>query len=127
LVRQSADSPLDAVVRTIIELERLCLSADAALVERRWPDVDASFSAQAELTAQLARLFESAPQTAPANDAKVAERVRGILVYRDDQLRRIESYRDEVAGRLSMIGKVNAFSRSFGKRGAAAQLLDAQY
>lgn len=123
----SAERPLDAVVRTIIELERVCLSADAALVDRRWTDVGESFRAQSELTARLARLFESAPETSPANDAKVADRVRGILVYRDDQLRRLESYRDEVAGRLSSIGKVNAFSRSFGKRGAAAQLLDAQY
>jgi hypothetical protein len=126
-MQPSAESPHDAVVRTVIELERICLSADAALVERRWPDVEASFRAQAELTARLARLFESAPETAPANNEKVAERVRGILVYRDDQLRRLESYRDEIAGRLSTIGKVNAFSRSFGKRAAAPQLLDAQY
>ena len=114
-------------MRTIIELERVCLAADAALVERRWRDVEDSFRTQAELTARLARLFASAPETAPANDAKVAARVRGILGYRDDQLRRLEAYRDEIAGRLSAIGKVNAFSRSFGKRGPAAQLLDGQY
>ena len=123
----SAEGAHGAVARTIVELERSCLSADAALVERRWSDVDELFGVQAELTARLARLFESAPETAPANDARVAERVRGILVYRDDQLRRLEAYRDEVAGRLSAIGKVNAFSRSFGKRGAAAQLLDGQF
>ncbi len=126
-MQPSAECPHDAVVRTIIELERVCLAADAALVERRWPDVEASFRAQAELTGRLARLFESAPETAPANDAKVAERVRGILVYRDDQLRRLEAYRDEVAGRLTTIGKVNAFSRSFGKRAGPARILDGQY
>jgi hypothetical protein len=126
-VQPSAESPLDAVVRTIIELERICLAADAALVEHNWSEVEASFRAQADLTARLARLFESAPETAPAKNEKVAERVRGILVYRDGQLRRLESYRDEIAGRLSAIGKVNAFSRSFGKRAAAAQLLDGQF
>jgi hypothetical protein len=126
-VQPSAEPAYDAVVRLIIDLERICLEADSALVERRWPDVEASFRAQAELTGRLARLFESAPETAPANDAKVAERVRGILVYRDDQLRRLESCRDEIAARLSAIGKLNAFSRSFGKRAAAAQLLDGQY
>jgi hypothetical protein len=124
---QPSETAYEAVVRTIIELERVCLEADAALTERRWPDVQNSFDAQAELTGRLAGLFASAPETAPANDAKVAERVRGILGYRDQQLGRLEAYRDEISGRLSAIGKVNAFSRSFGKRGAAAQLLDAQY
>jgi hypothetical protein len=125
-VPPSADGAHDAVVRTIIELERVCLHADAALVERRWPDVEAALEAQAALTAELARLFAEAPETAPANDEKVAARIRGILAYRDDQLRRLEAYRDEIAGRLSSIGKVNAFSRSFGKRATVARLLDAQ-
>jgi hypothetical protein len=53
--------------------------------------------------------------------------VNGILAYREDQLRRLTAYRDEVATRLSSIGKVNAFSRSFGKNAGAAQLLDMQY
>jgi hypothetical protein len=123
----SADAALDAVVQTIIALERSCLEADAALVERRWAGVDAAFAAQVDLTAQLARLFDTAPHTAPANDAKVARRVNGILAYRDDQLRRLQAYRDDVATRLSSIGKVNAFSRSFGKHAQAAHLLDAQY
>ncbi|MDB5072015.1 MAG: hypothetical protein JWM87_3126 [Candidatus Eremiobacteraeota bacterium] len=123
----SADAALDAVVQTIIALERSCLEADAALVERRWTGVDAAFAAQVELTAQLAHLFEASPHTAPANDAKVARRVNGILAYRDDQLRRLQSYCDDVATRLSAIGKVNAFSRSFGKHAQAARVLDAQY
>jgi hypothetical protein len=126
-MHSSADTALDAVVRGIIALERSCLEADAALVERRWEDVDAAFRAQAELTADLAALFDASPETAPVNDAKVARRVSGILAYREDQLRRLRSYRDEVATRLSSIGKVNAFSRSFGKHAAAAQLLDMQY
>jgi len=94
-MHSSAEVALDAVVRAIIALERSCLDADAALVERRWDDVDAAFRAQAELTADLARLFDAAPETAPANDAKVAQRVSGVLAYRDDQLRRLRSYRDE--------------------------------
>jgi hypothetical protein len=125
-MRSSAEGALDAVVRTIIALERSCLEADAALVERRWDGVAAAFRAQDELTAELARLFDAAPQTAPANDPKVGQRVSGILAYRDDQLRRLRSYRDEIATRLSSISKVNAFSRSFGRRAAAAQLLDMQ-
>ena len=123
----SADAALDAVVHTIIALERSCLDADAALVEHRWPDMRAAFAAQEELTAQLAHLFDASPQIAPANDAKVAQRVQGILAFRDDQLRRLQAHRDDVAARLSSIGKVNAFSRSFGKHAQAARLLDGQY
>ena len=72
-------------------------------------------------------MYGDRTQTAPANDAKVARRVNGIVAYRDDQLRRLQAYRDDVATRLSSIGKVNAFSRSFGKHAQAAHLLDAQY
>ena len=123
----SADGALDAVVRTIIALERSCLDADAALVERRWTDLRAAFAAQTDLTAQLARLFETDPSTAPAADAKVAQRVQGILAYRDDQLRRLQAYHAGVAERLSAIRKVNAFSRSFGTHAQAAHVLDGQY
>ena len=123
----SADAAREHVGRTIVALERSCLDADAALVERRWSDVDAAFQVQAELTAELEQLFAASPETAPANDAKVEQRVRGIVAYRDDQLRRLRSYRDEIASRLSSIGKVNAFARSFGKHAAPAQLYDGKY
>lgn len=123
----SAEGARAEVARTIVALERACLQADAALVERRWSDVDAAFGAQAELTAELGRLFRIAPQLAPANDAKVAQRLRGILAYRDDQLRRLDAYREEIATRLASIGKVNAFARSLGKHATAARLYDGQY
>jgi hypothetical protein len=82
---------------------------------------------QAELTAELRRLFETTPQLAPDNDEKVAQRVRGVLAYRDDQLRRLEAYREEIATRLASIGKVNAFARSLGKHTASPRLYDVQY
>src|ERR1700694_4739991 len=123
----SAEVTHDAVVSAVIALERSCLDADAALVERRWDDLEAACRVQTELTAELARMFEEAPQLAPANEPKVARRIHGIVAYREDQLRRLRAYRDETASRLNSIGKVNAFARSFGKRSGAAQLLDGQY
>jgi hypothetical protein len=126
-VPSSAEGALGAVAETIVALERSCLQADAAMVERRWSDVDAEFRAQAELTAELGRLFAEAPRTAPDGDAKVAARVRGILAYREDQLRRLCSYRDEIGARLQTIGKVNALSRSLAKHAGAAQLYDGKY
>ena len=123
----SAETARDAVGRTIIALERACLDADAALVERRWPQFDAVLRAQATLESQLHALFVAVPETAPAADAKVERRLRGILAYRDEQLRRLRAYHSDVALRLSSIGKMNALSRSLGKRVSSAQLLDAQY
>jgi hypothetical protein len=126
-VPSSADAARDDVARTIVALERSCLDADAAIVERRWDDVGVAFRAQAALTGELEALFEAAPHAAPVNDAKVDRRVRGILAYRDDQLRRLQSYHGEVETRLRSIGQVNALARSLGKRANAAQLLDGQY
>ncbi len=126
-MRLPADTARDDVVRTIIALERSCLDADAAIVERRWDDVGAALRAQAALTEELAGLFVAAPHAAPGNDAKVEQRVRGILAYRDDQLRRLQAYHAEVGTRLHSIGRVNAFARSLGKHANAARLLDGQY
>ena len=121
------DAPRDAVVRAIIALERSCLDAESAFVERRWDDVRAAFGRQSALTFDLGRLFAEAPATAPEHDPKVARRIRGILAYRDDQLRRMRAYHDEVGERLNSIGKVNAFSRSLGRRAPRPRLLDGQY
>ncbi|MBV9409845.1 MAG: hypothetical protein JO164_13540 [Candidatus Eremiobacteraeota bacterium] len=123
----SAEPARDTVVRTVIALERSCLDAESAFVERRWTDVDAAFERQAALTAQLAALFAASPETAPEQDAKVAQRVRGILAYREDQLRRMRAYRDDVGTRLDSIGKVNRFSRAIGRLQPTAHVLDEQY
>ncbi len=126
-MQPSADAARDGVARTIVALERSCLDADAAIVERRWDDVGTAFRAQAALTDDLAALFAAAPLASPANDAKVAQRVRGIVAYRDDQLRRLQGYHAEVGTRLQSIGRVNAFARTLGKQVNSARLLDGQY
>jgi PAS domain-containing protein len=126
-VPSPADAAREDVVRTIIALERSCLDADAAIVERRWDDVGTAFRTQAALTEELAGLFEAAPDAGPAADAKVAQRVQGIVAYRDDQLRRLQGYHAEVGTRLDSIGRVNAFARTLGKSANSARLLDGQY
>ena len=126
-MRSPADAARDDVARAIIALERSCLDADAAIVERRWDDLGTALGTQAALTADLAALFDTSPDAAPGSDAKVAQRVRGVLAYRDDQLRRLQAYHAEVGTRLRSIGQVNAFARSLGKRANTARLLDGQY
>lgn len=122
----SAETGRDAVVAILVAIERACLDAEAAFVERRWPDVAASLTRQQELTAELGELFARAPDASPEGDDKIAQRVRGILAYRDDQLRRMSAYNSEVGRRLQSIGRVRKFSRSIGS-GAKARLLDEQY
>ncbi len=121
----SADTPRAVVVRTLIALERSCLDADAALAEHRWRDLTAAFAAQTRMTGELAHLFAAAPETAPASDAKIAKRLRGIVAYREDQLRRLRAYHAEVGSRLQSTLKLRGFARAVGK--PAAQLIDAQY
>lgn len=126
-VQPSEGAAAAAVARAIVALERACLAADAAFLERRWNDVHAALAAQGTLTEELRGLFETAPETAPARDAKVAQRLAGVLAFRGEQLRRMEAYRDEIGARLRSIGKVRAFSRSIGRRPNAARVLDGQY
>jgi hypothetical protein len=123
----SADSSRAAVVATVLALERACLDAEAALIERRWRDVDRAFGEQRRLTGELAALFLAAPETAPSADAKVAQRLRGILGYREEQMRRLRAYRDDVAGRLQSIGKVRRFSKAIGKIRPVSHVVNAQF
>jgi hypothetical protein len=125
-VPSSAETPREAVVRTILALERSCLSADGALVEHRWKDVTAAFATQSRLTEELAELLKRTPELAPERDAKVAQRIAGILVYREDQLRRLEAYRDEVGRRLASIGKVRELARTMRRHSAAASFVDSK-
>ena len=120
----SAETVHQEVVGTILALERACLEADAALTEHRWKDVRSAFATQEELTRSLGELFVRAPEASPNADQKVAQRIRGVLVYRDDQLRRLTAYRDEVARRLNAIGKLRELSRSIGKPPGTATFLD---
>ena len=122
----SAEGARGRVVDTILALERACLDAEAAMVERRAADVDAALAVQSKLTQRLGELFASAPATAPENDEQVASRLRGVIAYRDDQLRRLSSYRDEVGRRLESIGKVRAMARTVGRREQSGALVDTQ-
>ena len=92
----------------IVALERSCLDAEAALVERRWTDVDARVSSagRADRTSST-RLFAAAPETAPANDAQGrAARARDPRVSRRSAARGCARITPSVATRLRSIGKV---------------------
>lgn len=122
----SAEAARDAVVRAIIALERSCLEADAALVERRWDGFAAALDRQGALSAELAGLFAAQPALAPARDARVARRLRGVLAYRDDQLAKLQAQRDEIGRRLQALGKLRALARTVGRHAPPAALYDTQ-
>jgi hypothetical protein len=123
----SAEPARSVVVRTIIALERACLEAEEALVERRWRDVRKAFAAQRKLTDELTALFAAAPDVAPAADAKVAQRLRGVYAYRQEQMGRLESYRNSVGERLRTIGKMRELSRAVGKRPTTSHVVNDHY
>ena len=115
-----------AVVESIIALERSCLAADAAIVERRWSDLDVVFADQQALTDRLVAIFFAVPEVSPERDARVMTRLRGVLAYRDDQLRRLRAYHEGVTERLRSLERMRRFSRSIGTHVAPARVLDAQ-
>ncbi|MGD1066618.1 MAG: hypothetical protein ABR975_07360 [Vulcanimicrobiaceae bacterium] len=123
----SAEPARAVVVRTIIALERACLEAEEALVERRWRDVRRAFATQRKLTDELAALFAASPDVAPAADAKVAQRLHGVYAYRQEQMNRLESYRSSVGERLRTIGKMRQLSRSVGKRPPVSHVVNDHY
>lgn len=114
----SAESARGSALETLIAIERCCLAADAAIVERDWSGVASALERQAALTAELAALFGAAPAASPLGDPAIAQRVRGILAFRDDQLARLRAYRDDVSRRLDAIGRMRALSRSIGDANA---------
>jgi hypothetical protein len=123
----SAETAREAVVRVLLALERSCLDVDAALAERRWPEIESALAAQAGLTGDLGALFEAAPELTPERDEKIAARMHGILSYRDDQLHRLQAFNAEVGTNLQSIGRMNSMSRSIGREDSAGKVLDGQY
>jgi len=123
----SAETAREAVVRILLALERSCLDAEAALGDRRWPEVEFALAAQAGMTADLGAMFEAAPELAPERDEKIAARVRGILSYREDQLQRLQAFNAEIGTRLESIGRMNNMSRSIGRRDPSGRVFDGQY
>ena len=119
-----AETPREEVIGTVIALERACLDADAALTEHRWNDVERAFAEQTRLTDALRLLFTETPELAPLRDARVAKRLRGVLRYREDQLRRLQAYRDELARRLSSVGKMRRLAQTMRRSAARASYVD---
>jgi hypothetical protein len=111
------------VVEAILALERSCLAADAAIVERRWGDIKAAVDEQSRLTQRLAELFAQAPEYGP-QDPRVQKRLTGVLAYREDQLRRLRAYRDEVGERLRTLAKLRAFRRGVGTAPIPSRVLN---
>ncbi|HTJ27767.1 MAG TPA: hypothetical protein VMA36_16545 [Candidatus Limnocylindria bacterium] len=122
----SAD-PRAEIVEAILAFERSCLAADAALVERRWPDFRAALASQRQLTGRLAELFAATPQFAPDGDPRVRQRLLGVFKYREDQLRRLRAYHEQVGTRLSTLAKMRAFRRSIGTAPVPARILNAHH
>lgn len=121
----SADTKAE-IVEAILALERSCLEADTAFLERRWADVGVALGTQSALTDRLASLFEAAPELAPANEPRVRKRLLGVLAFRDDQLRRMRAYNEQVGERLRSIAKMRAYSRTIGTARVPARIVNTE-
>jgi hypothetical protein len=106
-----------AVAVELTELERLCGALEVSLLPVDWPVLGEILAA----SRKTMHAFENA--MADAVDARDEEfdrvvfaRLQRIYAYREAQMKRLKSYRDEVGDRLKMLSKWKGFARGIGAK-----------
>jgi hypothetical protein len=121
----SVDPRAAEIIATVTEFEASVGAAEAALVARDWPRIDALLSTQHRLTHALANALEETRDARPeAFTNEVNRRIAGILARRDDQLRRLIAFNHLVKERLTMISRTREIRRVHVDSRPAARILD---
>ncbi|HKU68663.1 MAG TPA: hypothetical protein VJP85_12875 [Candidatus Baltobacteraceae bacterium] len=111
------DPRLVAVDSTLRELETLCGRMERALTTRNWPEIDAAVSDARRVTHALQNAMDdAAPARTKAFDEHVFARLRYVGAIRENQLKRLQQYRDAVGERLQLLGRWKSALRSFSGR-----------
>lgn len=104
-MRSIGQDPVQNGPQAIIDsLEELCRAAEVALCALDWSSLGRIAAEQRRLTHALDRAFVDAPP-AGAERAALLQRLRAVGSCRADQLSRLESYHEEVGGRLKIIAR----------------------
>ena len=112
---QQSASPRREIAALIEELEELCAKAERALVALQWDDVHAAIAEQRRVTQALVNAMEANKSSrTEAFDKEVLRHIERIYAVRDNQLRRMMSYRDKVRERLRLIARAKQARRTFG-------------
>jgi hypothetical protein len=124
---RSADSDprLAAVDAALRELEALCGRMEGSLSKRNWSDIDMAICDARRVTHALQNAMEdAAPARTPPFDEQVLSRLRYIAAIRDNQMKRMQQYRDALAQRLQLLARWRTALRSFSSGAGAGRSLN---
>jgi hypothetical protein len=119
------DSRLLLVDSTLRDLETLCGRMERALQKRDWCEIDAATADARRVTHALQNAMEeAAPARNQPFDDHVLQRLRYVGAIRDNQMKRLEQYRDAVSERLHLLSRWKNAIRSLSMRSSAGASLN---
>ena len=119
------DRRLLLVDSTLRELEALCGRMESALQRRDWREIDAAIADARRVTHALQNAMEDAsPVRTKSFDGHVLQRLRYVGAIRDNQMKRVEQYRDAVSERLHLLARWRSALRSLVSRSTAGASLN---
>lgn len=114
---------LESILAEVSELERLCAHAERLFMKREWAAFDQTMVDQRRVTHGIeVQMSEAASVRTPAFDEEVAKRLRIVLNFREDQLKRLGQYRGKISERLGVLGRWKQMARTLAKKRTVSQL-----
>ncbi|HLI95036.1 MAG TPA: hypothetical protein VKT72_02995 [Candidatus Baltobacteraceae bacterium] len=127
-MQQSAnrEALLGAVESALRELEALCGRLERALMTRRWEDVESAMADSRRMTHALQNAMDDALSVRDAAfDEQIMHRLYYVRAIRQNQMTRLQQYRDAVGERLQLIARWKAAVKSMGRGKAPKPRLSA--
>ena len=101
----------------VAELERLCETLEKKLLRGEWAGAAEALQDARKTTHGFLNAMEAAGEVrTEAFDLAVHARIQRVLEIRNDQLKRLETFRDDVGQRLRALSQWNGFARAVGAK-----------
>lgn len=98
---------------------------ERALQKRDWKEIEGAIADARRVTHALQNAMDEAvPARTKAFDDHVLQRLRYVGAIRDNQMKRLEHYRDAVGDRLHLLARWRSAIRSLSARTAAGPSLN---
>ena len=98
-------------VDLLVSLERECLTVDGAINQRAWDACEESWRRQRLLTHELDISLRESTLT-PEESKAIKLRIDRLTAYRDGQLKRLKTFNENCAKRLTTIGRFRKYSKT---------------
>lgn len=121
-LQQPHSDRLEALLK---ELEEECAQAEVALRARQWEALEQSFWNQRRTRQAIVNELAAA-NCDVRTEPQIFNRLQAILTFRNDQLRRLATYRTEVSRRLQVTRKWKDAARAARKGIGPAPMLISQ-